>query len=87
MHHLRCLVFIEAAHQGFLHPIYTDTKYNHLVDISSHKNLSSLLHKFPKANSHATPVSQPLLNRLLDPKADWISPTWSHHFSSIFRTV
>ena len=30
MHLLRCLVFVEATHQCFLHPTYIDTKANHL---------------------------------------------------------
>jgi hypothetical protein len=39
MNLLRCLVFIEATHQCFLHPIYIDTKSNHLADDLSRNNL------------------------------------------------
>jgi hypothetical protein len=49
MHLLRCLVFIEATHQCFVHPVYIDTKSNHLVDDLSRNNLASFLFKVSTA--------------------------------------
>ena len=86
MHLLRCLVFVEATHKCFLHPTYINTKANHLADDLSRDNLSSFLSKVPNPDPQPTPISQPLLDLLLEPNADWISPHWSHQFSDIFRT-
>jgi hypothetical protein len=87
MHLLRCLVFVEATHKCFIHPTYIDTKANHLADDLSRDNLSSFLSKVPEADQQPTPVSQPLLDLLLDPTADWISPRWSSQFGAILTTV
>ena len=85
MHMLRCLVFIEAHFQFHIHPMYINTKLNHLADDLSRNNLSSFLSKVPQANCHPAPIPLPLLNLLLDPLADWISPVWRRQFSDIFR--
>lgn len=87
MHLLRCLVFIEVTHKCFLYPTYVDTKANHLADDLSRNNLSSILSKVPNADPHPTPVSQPLLDLLLDPTADWMSRHWNHQFSTIFKAA
>ena len=85
MHLLRCLVFIEAHHQCFLHPTYIDTKSNHLADDLSRNRLSSFLSKVPMADPLPTPVSLPLLSLLLNHEADWTSPRWSRQFGIIFN--
>ena len=87
MHLLRCLVFVEATHKCFLYPTYIDTKANHLADDLSRNNLPSFLSKVPNADPHPTPVSQPLLDLLLDPTADWMSRHWNRRFSAIFETA
>ena len=87
MHLLRCLVSVEAAHNGFIHPIYINTKANHLADDLSRDNLASFLAKVPDANPCLTTVPWTLLDLLLDPKADWLLPDWRHQFSSTFRAV
>ena len=87
MHLLRCLVFVEAHHHCHLHPMYIDTRSNHLADDLSRDNLFSFFHKVPGADVLATPVSQPLLDLLQDPQADWTSMHWLHRFSAIFKVV
>ena len=87
MHLLRCLVFLEAHFQCYLPPTYINTKANHLADDLSRNNLSSFLFKVHGADPHPAPLSLPLLDLLLDPQADWISPRWRHRFSSIIRTA
>ena len=87
MHLLCCLVFVEARNQCSLHPTYITTRDNHLADDLSRDNLSSFLLKVPSADSQATPPSQPLLDLLLDPRADWTSPTWRQQFSTSLTQV
>ena len=87
MHLLRCLVFIEAHFNCHLRSSYINTKLNHLADDLSRNALPSFLSKVPSANHTPSPTSQPLLNLLLNPQADWISPHWHHQFNVIFRTV
>ena len=87
MHLLRCLVFVEAFHHCYLYPTYIDTKSNHLADDLSRNNSSSFLSKVPNADLHPTPISQQLLDLLLDQRANWILPHWNHQFSTIFNTV
>ena len=87
MHLLRCLVYIEAIHSFHLTSVYIDTKSNFLADDLSRNNLSSFLSKAPHADRYPTPVSSTLLDLLLDPQAEWTSPTWRPRFSDIFRRV
>ena len=65
--------------------MYIDTKSNHLADDLSHNNLSSFLSKVPSTNPQPTPISHNLLDLLLEPNADWISPLWRNQFNSIFE--
>ena len=87
MHLLRCLVFVEAHTQCFLHPTYIDTKANHLADALSRDHLSVFLSKVPGVDPQPSPVSLPLLDLLLDPQADWTSPIWRQQFSTSLRRV
>ena len=80
MHLLRCLVFVMAQHQCHLVAEYIDTKSNHLADDLSRNRAYSFLFKVPEADHHPSPVSLPLLSRLLDRQADWTSPTWRRQF-------
>lgn len=82
MHLLRSLVFIEAHFLCHLQPVYIDTKANHLADDLSRNNVSSFLPKVPQAHSHPSP---PIMDLLLDPRADWTSHIWHNQFNSIFR--
>ncbi len=87
MHLLRCLVFVEAHYRCYLHPMYIDTRSNHLADDLSRNNLPSFLSKVPGADLRPSRVPQPLLDLLLDTQADWISAHWRHRFSTIFATA
>ena len=82
MYLLRCLVFVEATHRCFIHPVYIDSKANHLADDLSCNNLSSFLSKVLNINPRLTPISR----TRLDPDADWISLCWRNRFDSIFKT-
>lgn len=66
MHLLRCLVFVEAFYHCYLHPSYIDTKSNHLANDLSCNNSSSFLSKVPSVDPHPTPISQEVLELLLD---------------------
>ncbi len=85
MHLLRCLVFMDA-HFG-LQPEYINTRQNDLADDLSRDNLSSFLSKVPNAHPTPSPTSGSLLDLLLTPQADWISPAWRHRFNIIFGKV
>ena len=85
MHLLRCLVFTEAHYSCYLLPTYICTKANHLADDLSRNNAFSFLSKVPQANPSPTPVSLQLLDLLLDPRADWTSPSWGLLFNSTSR--
>ncbi len=87
MHLIRCLVFVEAHFHCYIHPEYISTRNNHLADDLSRDNLSSFLSKVPGASAQPAPTSRVLLDLLLDPRADWISPHWRHQFSGIFKTA
>ena len=87
MHLIRCLVFVEALRNCFLYPQYISTKDNHLADDLSRNDVSSFLSKVPSANSLPSTWSQPLLDLLLDPLADWTSPAWRRLFSSTSNMV
>ena len=84
---LRCLVFVEAHNQCFLHPTYIDTKANHLADALSRDHLSVFLSKVPGVDPQPSPVSLPLLDLLLGPQADWTSPIWRQQFNTSLRRV
>ena len=85
MHLIRCLVFVEARHNCFIHATYINTRANHLADDLSRNRASHFLSKVPTANAQPSPISQALLHLLLEPQADWISQTWRQRFSDISR--
>ena len=87
MHLIRTLVFLEAHFGCHLRPEYISTSHNHLADDLSRDKLSSFLSKVPSASILPSPLSEPLLDLLLNQQADWISPTWRRLFRDIFRRV
>ena len=82
---LRTLAFIEAHHCFYLHAVYINTNLNHLADDVSCDKLPSFFAKVPQANREPEPLQPPLLNILLDPEADWISPLWDQQFNATLR--
>ena len=87
MHLLRCLVFVEARYRYHLQPVYINTHANHLADDLSRNKISSFLLKVPTADHTPTPISHPLLEVLLDQKADWTSTPWLHRFTNTFNSA
>ena len=80
MHLIRNITFIEAYGGFHVQPVYIDTRANHLADDLSRNRLSSFLLKVPAAQRRPTPIPTPLINLLLDTRADWISPHWHRLF-------
>ena len=85
---IRCLVFWwKPATIVTFTLMHIPTKANHLADDLSRDNESSFLFKVPSANPHPSPVSQPLLDLLQDPMADWTFQSWRHLFTSTLSRV
>lgn len=87
MHLLRCLTFLEAGFGCSLRATYINTKANHLADDLSRNELPSFLSKVPLAHPSPSQLPDNLLNLLLNPRADWISPLWRHQFNDIFKAA
>ena len=85
MHMLRTLAFVEAIHSFSLLPVYINTWDNHLADDLSRDKLSSFLSKVPHTAPRATQLPTQLVELLLDPSLDWVSPRWLHLFSATFK--
>jgi hypothetical protein len=85
MHMLRVLAFVEARHRFYLSPLYLSTTENFLADDLSRDNLVSFLSKVPDADSSPAATSSALLDLLLTPEIDWVSPAWQSLFADIFR--
>ena len=84
MHLLRTLVFVEAHFETLICPQYINTHANHLADDISRNSVFSFLSKVPFAHPYPSTVPPRLLDLLLDPQADWISPAWCHRFHDMF---
>ena len=82
MHLLRCLFFLEARCQLDLSCVHVPGVLNDLADDLSRDRLSSFLHKVPSANHYPTPIPQQLIDLLMDPSGNWLSPTWTSLFNS-----
>ena len=57
------------------------------ADDLSRDRVLSFLSKVPGADPRPSPVSRSLLDLLLDPQADWISPAWRRQFGGTSRRV
>ena len=82
MHLLRCLFFLEARYQLDVVCIHIPGVLNDLADDLSRNRLHSFRHKVPEVNSSPTAISQHLLDLLMDPTSNWLSPTWTALFVS-----
>ena len=87
MHLLRCLFFLEARYQLDLSCVHIPGALNDLADDLSRDRLFSFFHKVPKANHYPTPIPQQLIDLLMDPNSNWLSPTWTSLFSSTANMV
>ena len=85
MHMLRTLAFLEARYAFVLKPEYISTTDNYLADALSRDGLLSFLSKVPDADPTPTPLPPHLVDLLLEPSVDWISPCWLRWFGISFR--
>ena len=77
MHLLRCLVFLEARYQLKFSCVHIPGICNDQADDLSRDRLSSFLHKVPEASHSPIPVSQQLIDLVMDTSSTWLSPTSS----------
>ena len=82
MHLLRCLFFIEACYDLEVTCVHIPGVDNDLADDLSRNRVSAFLSKVPEASQQPTYIPKPLLNLLLDPQLDWLSPHWTNRFNS-----
>ena len=82
MHLLRCLFLVEAHFDMDVTCTHIPGKYNVLADDLSRNRACAFLSKVPGASLQPTPVPAPLLELLLDPELDWLSPRWTAQFST-----
>ena len=82
MHLLRCLFFLEARYRIDLVCVHIPGVLNDLADDLSRDRLASFHHKVPAADSDPTPIPQQLIDLLMDPSSDWLSPSWTGLFAS-----
>ena len=75
VHLLRCLAFLEARYQLEFSCVHIPGIRNDLADDLSRDRLSSFLHKVPEASRSPTPVSQQLIDLLMDTSSTWLTPT------------
>lgn len=64
-------MFIEAQLGCHLHGVYINTVANHLADDLFRDRMFSFFSKVPPS-----PISNLLLDLLLNPQVDWVSPQW-----------
>ena len=84
MHMLRCLFFIEAHFQCSLHAQYINTRDNNIADDLSRNNMRSFHSAMPQADLNPAIIPPSFITLLFDPLMDWVSPSWTQQFSSIF---
>ena len=84
MHLLQCLFFMEAQLQFELTSTHIAGVHNTLADDLSHNWRSSFLSKAPWVTPHPSPAPVQLVALLLDPSLDWMSPSWTQQFSTIY---
>ena len=85
MHLMRCLFYVEAYHEFTLHCTHLPGSLNTVADALSRNALPS----FRLQMQEADPLPYALLPRLIDAllrkDLDWLSPTWTAHFTFITR--
>ena len=76
-HLLRCLAFLTAYHQCYLHATYLPGKHNTLADALSRNNLKLFRLLHPQAQQNPTPIPPELLRLVIIEQPDWTSPRWT----------
>ena len=87
MHLLRCLFFIEAKRQFKLVAVHVPGRHNSLADDLSRNRLADFLTKKSDAELSPTTIPISLLQWLLHPGLDWISPVWMRQFATFMSKV
>ena len=81
---MRCLYFITAKFDMTLSAVHLAGSANGLADALSRNQLKNFFANYPQASPRASHIPAPLLNLLIYSQPDWVSPSWSKMFSSIF---
>lgn len=84
---LRCLFFVEASFQFRLTARHLPGKLNDIADDLSRNRIAAFQSKLPHADPHPTPIPPSLLQWLLQPQADWTSPSWIQQFATFVKTA
>ena len=79
---LRCLFFVEAYYQFHMIARHLPGTLNDCADDLLRNRLSAFRTKLPNADTHPTPIPSSLLQWLLQPQADWTSPSWIQQFAT-----
>ena len=79
---LRCLFFVEAYYQFHMIARHLPGTLNDCADDLSRNRLSAFRTRLPNADTHPTPIPSSLLQWLLQPQADWTSPSWIQQFAT-----
>ena len=84
---MRCLHFIAAKFNLLLSATHIAGIENSLADALSRDNLPFFFTHHPQANHSPSPIPPALLDLLVHSRPDWMSPSWSSTFNSIFSQL
>ena len=87
MHLLRCLFFFEAYFGIRLQASHVAGVNNGAADALSRDNLSLFFSLLPQAAVSPTPLPRELVELLLSPDMDWLSPIWTQRFKATLNKV
>ena len=87
MHLLRCLFFFEAYFGIRLQASHVAGVNNGAADALSRDNLSLFFSFLPQAAVSPTPLPRELVELLLSPDMDWLSPIWTQRFKATLNKV
>ena len=87
MHLLRCLFFVEAKYAFTIIPEHIPGKHNDIADKLSRDQMSVSLLQEASLDRHPVLIPPEASAVLLNTDLDWLSPTWTNSFNSMFRRV
>ena len=85
MHLMRCLFYVEAYHEFTLHCTHLPGSLNTVADALSRNALPSFRLQMQEADPLPYALPPRLIDALLRKDLDWLSPTWTAHFTFITR--
>ena len=83
-HLLRCLAFVREKYNFFLFATHIVGKNKTIADALSHNKIPLFRSLHPQAQLRPSVIPEALLDLLIVQKPDWLSPTWTMLWSSIF---